>query len=230
MRLSRAYGVGLAVPLILLFAVAGIAGATSPTPITVIHDHKHLANLKQGNVLTYHFKRTASNPVVLGESFADDITLKVTAEQPEGVRDVDLQIYSGDRARELQRMPGRSANPIFLVYFNQVLSTYGRLAGGTSPYLWRAFSDALEKDAKMEPVSFDYDGRKVEGYRIAVIPYAKDVKAAKMEGWENSKFDIVMSDNVPGEVVQMISSYENKHDKALRLEERYTLSGVEGLK
>ena len=93
-----------------------------------------------------------------------------------------------------------------------------------------AFSDALEKSAKVEPITFDYDGKKVEGYRIEVTPYANDGKASKMEGWENAQFDIVMSDNVPGEVVQMVSSYENKHNKELRLEERYTLSGVEGLK
>lgn len=229
MRLFRAYGVGLAVPVLLLSAIAVVA-ETMPTPITYIHDHKHLANLKQGEVVTYHFKRTTSNPKILGESFADDVTLKVTAEKAEGSREIDMQIYSGDRARELQRMPGRMTNPIFLVYFNQVLSTYGRLSGGNGPYLWRVFAAALEKDAKMEPVKFDYEGKQVDGYRIAVVPYAKDDRAAKMEGWENANFDIVVSDNVPGQVVQLVSTYANKHDDKLKLEERYTLDGVEGLK
>jgi len=229
MRLFRAYGVGLAVPVVLLGAIAAVAGTTMPNPLTVIHDHKHLANVKQGKVLTYHFKRSASQPKVLGESFTDDITITVTAERPAGEKDVDMQIYSGDRARELQRMQARTANPIFLVYFNQALSTYGRLAGGKSAYLWRAFSAALEKNATVVPVKFDYEGKPVNGYRIVVVPYAKDDKVAKMEGWEDAKFEIVVSDAVPGEVARMVSFYENKHDKSLKLEERYTLGGVEGL-
>jgi hypothetical protein len=229
MRLFRAYGVGLAISALMLSAMT-VAAGTVPAPIVYIHDNKHLANTKQGDVITYHFKRTSSMPQVLGGSFSDDITVKVTAEKPDGVKDVDMQIYSGDRARELQRMEGRKSNPIFLVYFNQVLSTYGSLSGGTGPYLWRAFSTALEKDAKMEPVTFDYDGKKVEGYRIAVAPYAKDDRAAKMEGWESAKFDIVVSDHVPGQVVQLVSNYQSKYDDKLTLEERYILDGVEGLK
>ena len=50
-----------------------------------------------------------------------------------------------------------------------------------------------------------------------------------MEGWEKSKFVIVLSEQVPGEVVDMHSTFENPLVGNLKLQERITLSGVEGL-
>lgn len=198
--------------------------------IARVFDHKHLANVDVGKELVYKFKRTVSNAELLGQPFTDDITLKVTGVKPDGGKDVDLQIYTGDRARDLQQMPGRLHNPVFLVYFNQAVNTFSMLAGGKSPYLTRVFSTGFKDKAKIEPIKITYNGKQVDAYRISMAPYVGDQAQAKMQGWEGAEYVIVVSDEVPGEVVDLISKYKNKYDKQdLQLVERITLDGVSGL-
>lgn len=195
-----------------------------------VFDNKHLEKVEAGKELVYKFKRSASNPELLGQEFSDDITLKVKAAKPDGGRDVDLQIYTGDRARDLQQMPDRLHNPVFLVYFNQAVNTFGMLSGGKPPYLTRLFSNGFKDKAKMEPVKVTYNGKEIDAYRIEMKPYLGDSSVPKMQGWENAEYVITMSDEVPGEVVDLRSIYTNKYDKKdLRLVERITLDGVSGL-
>ena len=118
----------------------------------------------------------------------------------------------------------------FLVYFNQAVSTYNQLAGGQRPYLTRAFSMSFKDKAKIEPVKVDYKGKKIDAYRITVNPYKGDVNEAKMQGWEDAEYALVLSDQVPGEIIDLVAKYKNKYpEKNLKLVERITLDGATGL-
>ncbi len=50
--------------------------------------------------------------------------MKVTAEKDAGQKDIDLQIYTGDRARDLQKLEKYSINPVFAVFFAQAVNTF----------------------------------------------------------------------------------------------------------
>jgi hypothetical protein len=51
-----------------------------------------------------------------------------------------------------------------------------------------------------------------------------------MQGWEGAQYVLVVSDQVPGQIVDLIAKYKNKYDdKNLRLVERITLDGASGL-
>ncbi len=197
--------------------------------VYMVFDQNHLANLEPGKEIVYKFNRAVSNPDLLGQAFSDDITLKVTAAKPDGGKDVDLQIYTGDRARDLQQMPDRLHNPVFLVYFNQAVNTYSQLAGGKSPYLTRVFSTGFKDKAKVEPIKVEYDGKQIDAYRIKMKPYLGDQNEAKMQGWEGAEYTLVLSDQVPGDVVDLISRYKNKYPGGLDMVERITLDGASGL-
>lgn len=195
----------------------------------IVFDHKHLSNVDPGNELVYHFKRSVSNAELLGEPFTDDITLKIIGVKDDGGRDVDLQIYTGDRARDVQRMPDRQSNPVLLVYFNQAVNSFSMLAGGQRNYLTRVFSMGFQDKAKVEPIKIDYKGKKVDAYRISMAPYLGDQNEAKMQGWEGAEYVLVVSDAVPGQIVDLIGHYKNKYPGDLKLVERITLDGVSGL-
>jgi hypothetical protein len=237
MRLSTVWGALLA--LVVALSSAAAAAATDdkatadkggkPDAVDMIFEHKHLANVDAGKELIYKFHRIVSDPKLLGEPFADDITLKIVAAKPDGGRDVDLQIYTGDRARDLQQMPDRLHNPLFLVYFNQAVNTFSQLAGGQRPYLTRAFSTGFKDKSKIEPVKVDYNGKKIDAYRITMAPYVGDQNESKMQGWEGAEYVVVLSDQVPGEVVDLIAKYKNKYKGELTLVERTTLDGASGL-
>jgi hypothetical protein len=208
---------------------AAVAAADQPKAADMVFEHKHLSNVEQGKEIVYKFNRTVSNPEMLGQPFTDDIKLKVTAEKEEGKKDVDLQIYTGERARDLQQLPNLTINPVFLVYFNQAVSSFGQLAGGQRPYLTRVFSLGFKDKAKVEPIKVDYQGKKIDAYRISMAPYDGDQNESKMQGWEGAEYVLVLSEQVPGEIIDLIAKYNNKYTPNMQIVERITLDGVTGL-
>jgi hypothetical protein len=50
-----------------------------------------------------------------------------------------------------------------------------------------------------------------------------------MQGWEGAEYVVVVSDHVPGEIVDLIAKYKNKYPGDLQLVERITLDGATGL-
>src|SRR4051812_32694097 len=121
----RFYGLCVAVAAFSLASgshVAAAIAADPPKATDLIFEHKHLAKLDQGTEVDYKFNRTVSNPQLLGQPFDDKITMKITGVDQSGGKDIDLQIYTGDRARALQKLPGLNINPVFTVYFSQGVS------------------------------------------------------------------------------------------------------------
>jgi hypothetical protein len=236
----RFYGLGgLVVAVALVFGSDVVSAADEPKPADtatgqpkatdLIFEHKHVVKLEPGKQVDYKFNRTVTDPKILGQAFSDDITLKVVADKEDGKKDLDLQIYTGERARDLQKLEKYSINPVFAVYFAQAVNTFNQLAGGQLNYLQRVFSDGWTK-AKVEPIKVDYNGKKIDAYRISMTPYAGDKYETKMQGWEGAKYDVIVSDQVPGEIVDLLATYHNRYPPAtLKLTERITLAGVTGL-
>ncbi len=230
MRFYGLCGGAMALSLALGSQVVDAAAADQPTATNMIFEHKHLSNVEQGNEIDYRFNRTVSNAQLLGEPFSDDITLKIVGAKPTGEKDVDMQIYTGERARDLQKIPNVTINPVFIVYFKLVVASLGNLTGAKSGYLQNTFSMGLKDKAKIEPVKVDYKGKTIDAYRITMAPYADDRDASKLQGYEGAKFTMIVSEQVPGEIVQMDSIYESTIKAAPRLEERITLNGAEPVK
>jgi hypothetical protein len=226
----RFWGLGGAVFALALGACGMSAlAADQPKATDLIFETKHLAKVEKDKVIDYKFNRTVTDPQILGQAFSDDITLKVVADKPDGKKDVDLQIYTGDRARDLQKMEDMGINPVFAVYFAQGVSTFNQLAGGQVNYLQQSFTDGWKK-AKVEPIQVDYNGKKINAYRISMTPYVGDKYETKMQGWEGAQYVVTVSDEVPGEIVDLLASYHNRYPPAkLKLTERITLAGVSGL-
>jgi hypothetical protein len=118
---------------------------------------------------------------------------------------------------------------VFAVFFAQAVNTFNQLAGGQINYLQKSFSDGWLK-AKVEPIKVDYDGKQVDAYRISMTPYVGDKYESKMQGWEGAKYAVIVSEQVPGEIVDLFATYHNRYPPAtLKLSERITLAGVKGL-
>lgn len=203
------------------------ATANSPTVQNLIFETKHLTKVEQGTALGYRFNRTVSDAQLLGQPFSDDITIKVVNAKPTGEKDVDVQIYTGDRARDLQKLVNTTINPVFVVYFDLAVSTFTQLTGVKYGYLKTVFTHGFKDKSKIEPIKVDYKGKTVDGYRIVMTPYVGDEKASKMQGFDGATFTMVISDQVPGDVVQLTSVYQSSATQALKLEERITIDGAE---
>ena len=208
---------------------AGEAASGQPKATELIFDQKHLSNVEPGKTIDYKFSRKASDPKVLGQEFSDDITLKVVADKGDAGKDLELQIYTGERARDLQKLEKFSINPVFAVFFAQSVNTFNQLAGGQVNYLQNVYSGGWLK-AKVEPIKVTYDGKQIDANRISMTPFAGDKYESKMQGWEGAKYQLVLSKDVPGQIVDMVAVYHNRYPPAtLKLIERTTLAGVTGL-
>jgi hypothetical protein len=197
-----------------------------PKPADILFNRPHIASVAAGTVLDYKFVRKPSNEKALGPGFSDDITVKIDSDAAAGKKNVVVQIYSGDRAREPQRITGMDGNPLLIVYLDGAVSHFRQLAGGDSAYLKGMFSRYLASGATVAPVKILYKGQEVSGYQVTATPFANDPARAKMKGFEGATFKIALSDKIPGYLAQMVSNYTSTDKTAPSLVETTTLEGV----
>lgn len=214
---------------VISLSAASAAGET-PKPADILFGRPHIASVAPGTELVYKFERKPSDPKVLGDGFTDDIKVKVESDGAPGKKNILVQIYSGDRAREPQRITDMDGNPMLIVYLDSAVSHFRLLAGGDSAYLKNMFSKYLGDGATIAPVTITYKGQQVDGYRVTATPYANDPAKAKMNGFEGATFTIALSDKIPGYFAKMVSEYTNTNKNSATLEETTTLEGVGDVK
>jgi hypothetical protein len=212
------------------YLCANATAAEAPKPAAILFDTPHISSVAPGTALVYKFERKPSNPKVLGDGFSDDITLTVESEGKPGKKNVRLQIYSGDRARDPQEITDMDGNPLLLVYLDGAVAHFRMLAGGDPAYLKGMFKERIADSAKVTPVKIDYKGQSIDGYRVSITPYANDPAKSKMNGFEGSTFTIALSDKIPGYFAKMVSEYTNTDKNSPTLEETTTLDGVGDVK
>jgi hypothetical protein len=205
-------------------AAAPAAAAAGPSAVDVLFERKHLGNLESGQEVVYRFQRTVSDEKMLGAPFSDDIKLDIKKVAADGTREVVFKVFTGDRARDPQDIPDLTGNPVLVVFLDRAVNNFAMIASGNRNYLKGKFRDALRENAKIEPVTVEAMGKKVQGYRVTVTPFEKDPNALKMLGYEGATFSFTVSDAVPGQFIELTSHYESGIKDAPLLDERITLA------
>ncbi|SFV38601.1 hypothetical protein [Hyphomicrobium facile] len=216
---------GLAAFAVTCLSAASVA-AEAPKPAEILFDRPHIAAVAPGTDLVYKFERKPSNPKALGEGYTDDIIVKVESDGAPGKKNVMIKMYSGDRAREPQRITDMDGNPMLIIYLDNAVAHFRELAGGDSAYLKGMFSRHLGDGATIAPATIVYKGQTVEGYRVTATPFVNDPARGKMRGFEGATFTIALSDKIPGYFAKMTAEYNNTDKNSPTLEETTTLEGV----
>ena len=206
------------------------AEVAKPSSVDILFERKHLTNVGAGTDLVYKFERTVSATDLLGQPFADDIKVEVKKVASDGTRGVVVKVFSGERARDPQPIDELTGNPVLVVFLDRAIASYMSVAGGKVAYLKDKFRSALRERSTVEEVKVKLGEKTVDAFKVSVAPYSGDLNAAKMRGYENSKFSFVVSDAVPGQFVELLATYENTAKDAPRLEERTLMVGAEVLK
>lgn len=208
-----------------LVVLPAIAAGPLPTVVQVVFEQEHTKPLAAGTVIDYRFQRTVSDERLLGPPYSDEIKVDVQGELAAGNRSVGIAIFTGERGRYLS-YPDLTINPLINFYLDRSVQGFSQIAGGDPFYLKGRFKAAFLNGATVEPVEVDYAGKKVPGYRISLTPFAKDVMAPRMQGYEGSSFAMTLSESVPGQVVELVSVLSSTQKDAPRLEERITFAGA----
>lgn len=213
-----------------LLMTAAQATEESKKASQMLFDGKHIATLAPGTELTYKFERIPSSEKLLGAGYSDTIKVKIESEASPGKKNVVVNMFTGARALDPNRLTNMDGNPMLVVFLETALGHFQQLAGGDRSYLKNVFSRSLGDSSKMTPVKLSYKGSEVDGVKITVSPYADDPSKSKMQGFEGSEFSIILSPKVPGEFAQMIANYKNAQPSAPTLLEKMTLDGVGDVK
>ena len=214
-------------------ALSGLARAETklPTAVDVLFESKHLTNLKAGEVAKYRFQRVVSDEKLLGLPFSDDINIAVSKLNPDGTREVTVNVFTGERARNPEVVPDLTGNPLLVFFLDRAVNNFSALAGvGSRNYFKGKFRDGLREKSKIEAVKIDYNGKPVDGWRVTVAPYQNDPNALRMLGYEGAEFTFLVADALPGQIGEMVAHYESGIKDAPKLEERITLAGIGGAK
>lgn len=200
-----------------------------PKPAEVMFDRPHLKQVKSGDTLTYTLKREVSDTKLVAPGFTDTITVKINSVDAEERKDLTVNVFTGERARDPRDISGMTGNPVLVFYLDRAVFGYASVAGGKRAYLKNRFRIELRDTARIDPVKIKYKSGTVDGYRIKVIPYALDGNKAKMRGYTDSSFEIFLSDAIPGHFAEFRTDIKSTVEGSPSFVETLTLDGVEGI-
>lgn len=209
--------------LVMLTATSAAAGEHKAAAL--LFESRQLDLVAKGSEVTYRFQKTGNNETLVGKDFGDDIRLGVAKVDDNGGRDVVFKVFTGNNARDPQNWPELSINPLFIWYLDRAVNTFNSLAGGSPMYFKHKMREALG-EAVAEDVKVEYDGKTVDGYRIAIAPFASDQSAGKMQGFHNSQFVIVVSNQVPGYFVDLQANFVSTQAAGPELKEQIKVVGM----
>lgn len=213
--------------LVALLAISPSGAApVDQTAAIQIFETPHMDMVTRGNRVNYAFERTVSLAAYAAPGFNDKIYVDVTKVEPDGKRNVALQVFSGERAKSLWEETGMTGNPVLGWYLDNCVNQFRAVAGGERDVLKNIFKIGLRERAKREEVKAEWGGKTVDAVRVTVAPYAQSKDKKKMHGYENSSFTLLFSPSVPGYFIELSSNFETTEHGSPKIQEKITLSGM----
>lgn len=220
---KNAFALLLCRALMLLLVLAPWPSQAQERPVDILFIRPHLSSLPAGTELIYRLERSPSDTGRLGEPFEDDIKLVVRSVGANGGRDIDLRIFTGDRAREVNAITDLTGNPVLVIFLDRAVSNMVRLTGGRAPYFKDRLRAALRDKATSEAIKTEFEGRTLAATRIVVRPFDEDANAERMLGYQGSQFEFLVAADAPGMLLDMKSSFVSTLVDAPKLEEHIFL-------
>ena len=220
---NNAFALLLCRVLTLLLVLAPWPSQAEERPADILFMRPHLSRLPAGAELIYRLERSASDTTRLGERFEDDIKLVVRSVAASGGRDIDLRIFTGDRAREVNAITDLTGNPVLVIFLDRAVSNMVRLTGGKAPYFKNRLRAALRDKATSETIKTVFEGKALDATRIVLRPFEDDANAERMLGYQGSQFEFLVAEDAPGMLLDMKSRFVSTLADAPKLEERIFL-------
>jgi len=171
----------------------------------------HLRGLPaSGKTLEYTFAKRGTL-----EGSVDDTARVVVGPAAAGAgRAVKVEYLSDQRKLELPDIPSASGNPIVLFFLEREVREMHRLTGGSVNYYRKRIRLALAEGADVDTVQVEVGSRKVSATRIRIAPYRDDPARVRYEKFAQTTYVFMLSDDVPGKVVEMRSELLGSKDGA----------------
>ena len=186
----------------------------------------HLQNIDSPGRLYYDFVKRGS----FEEGFSDSVYLDIIRVNEDGSKDADLEFFTAERQQNARRdnLVGIKGNPVLVLYMQGDVYEMNRLTNGSWRYFQRRIKSAFAERAKIEPVTFEYDGAQVTGEKISIAPYVNDPRRRQFAQFAPKVYEFILSEQVPGMLYQIKTVIPDRApDKGPLIEETLTLQSAE---
>ena len=186
----------------------------------------HLKNIDSPGRLYYDFVKSGSYE----RGFSDSVYLDILKVNEDGSKDADLEFFTADRQQNARRdnLDGIRGNPVLVVYMQGDVYEMNRLTNGSWRYFQKRIKSAFAEGAKIEPVTFEYDGAQVTGEKISITPFINDPRRRQFAEFAPKLYEFVLSDQVPGKLYQIKTVIPaGSPDSEPLMEETLTLQSAE---
>ncbi|MBT2332670.1 hypothetical protein J7E49_01920 [Variovorax paradoxus] len=161
-----------------------------------------LQGLQAPMLLRYTFGKTGS----FEESFADSVTVALSAKDDGRCCDAKGVFLSGARKLQVPDVPAADGNPVILYFLEHDVREMKRLTRGSEFHFRKRIRTAIYQGAEVRDVSLRYQGRTVKGKEIAFSPFLDDPNRPKYEKFASKNYRFTLSDAVPGGVYAIRTS------------------------
>ncbi|HEX3498218.1 MAG TPA: hypothetical protein VHT04_02730, partial [Stellaceae bacterium] len=181
----------------------------SPAQIALF-ESDHLGGIRQAERLEYRFAReaVASTADDVG-SYTDRVDIDVRPRADCG-KDVWTDFLSAERHVPFPPLMDFHGNPVVMFFLERDVGEMHRLTGGTASYFRNRIRQAFVDQAQVKAIELQRDGKAVPATEITLTPFAQDQHVAVFPGLAEKRYRFVLSDSVPGSIVEIQSEAPSK--------------------
>jgi len=165
-----------------------------------IYDRGHLANTAQGQVLSYQYSSVDEATAGID----DEASISITAIHDDGRRDVTVDFLSDERHLPLPPFSGFRGNPVIIAMLEHIAQSISAQTGGGALYFRNRIRDALaSENVELQESKVTYNDNEYTATIISFYPFINDEHIGANELVRQSRFNIEISDDVPGGVFRI---------------------------
>ena len=185
----------------------------------------HLSKIKSSTQLIYNIEsvgRLSKNPT-------DEI--KVFLEYDKKIISANAELTSGDDAPYLSIVKYPQNNPIILYFLERDILEMQRLTKGQPNYFRKRIRTALAEGPRIKKINTTFKGKSISALTFSIKPYATDPLRnspgrAKYKKYSKKTYTFVLSEKVPGHLLEIITNIPSKNKKKILLKDTLRFSDV----
>lgn len=188
---------------------------------------QHLNNIEKPARLYYAFSKTGS----FEEGFTDSVYLDILEINSDGSKNANLTFFTAEHQQRVaneDNLTNINGNPVLGVYLQGDVFEMNRLTEGSWRYFQKRIKLSIAEAATVEPISFQFEGKQIEGELITLTPYVDDPRRRSFEKFANKRYEFILSEQVPGTLYQIKTVVpDSSNPEQPLIEEVLTLKHVE---
>jgi hypothetical protein len=165
----------------------------------------HLQGLQVPGHLLYRYDETDAGQTTR----EDDVRMDLQPDSTGACCKVQGQFLSGAAAMALPDVEGARSNPVLLYFLEYEVRRLARTTGGNAAHFRRRLREAFVH-AQVQPAPTLWQGRTVLAKAVQIAPFEDDPFRNRFEDQAQTRYQFLLSDEVPGGFLQLSSTLPAK--------------------